>query len=191
MKQNIKSIVLFLLLMVASGCCMAQRVAVKTNLLYAATATPNLAVEFATGARHSLSIGGGWQPWEFSETKKLKHWLLQPEFRYWPCEAFNGQFFGVHAIGGQFNAAGLKLPFGIFPSLERNRYQGWAAGGGLSYGYQWLLSRHWNLELSVGLGYVYVDYKKYKCRKCGQPVEKSHRNYLGPTKVGVSLIYSL
>lgn len=191
MKHSSNLIVLFFLLVMASEACKAQQAVVKTNLLYGATATPNVAVEIATGARHSLSIAGGWQPWELSETKKLKHWLLQPEFRYWPCETFNGHFFGVHALGGQFNASGIKLPFGIFPSLEENRYQGWAAGGGLSYGYQWLLSRRWSVELSVGVGYLYVNYKKYKCWQCGQPIKKSHRNYLGPTKIGVSLIYSL
>lgn len=191
MKRYSNLIVLSFLFVMMTGVCKAQQVAVKTNLLYLATATPNLAVEFATGAKHTLSIGGGWQPWELSDSKKLKHWLVQPEFRYWPCETFNGHFFGIHALGGQFNAYGIRLPFGIFSSLEDNRYQGWAAGGGLTYGYQWILSRRWNLELSAGVGYVYIDYKKYKCWQCGRPIEKSHHNYFGPTKVNITLVYSL
>lgn len=191
MKYSSNLIVLLFLLVMASEACMAQRIAIKTNLLYGATATPNVAVEIPTGPKHSLSIAGGWQPWELSETKKLKHWLVQPEFRYWFCETFNGHFFGVHAIGGQFNASDIKLPFGILPTLTDYRYQGWAVGGGISYGYQWLLSRRWNVELSIGLGYIHAKYKKYKCLQCGNSIKDSHCNYLGPTKIGFSLIYSL
>lgn len=169
----------------------AQKVTLKTNLAYLATSTPNLAMEFATGGKHSLSLGGGWEPWQFSATKKLKHWLVQPEWRYWTCETFNGHFFGFHALGGQFNAGGIKLPFGLFSSLRDNRYQGWAVGGGLSYGYQWVVSPRWNVELSIGVGFLYVDYKKYGCLECGKPAEKSHLNYFGPTKAGISLVYCL
>ena len=170
MKQK-KLLIVSVLLVLAVFSSRAQKVAIKTNIPYLATSTPNLA-----------------QPWQFSDTKKLKHWLVQPELRYWTCETFNGHFFGIHALGGQFNAGGIKLPFGLFPSLRDNRYQGWAAGGGLSYGYQWVMSPRWNFELSVGVGYLYVDYKKYECRECGKPVEKSHYNYIGPTKAAISLI---
>ena len=130
-------------------------------------------------------------PWQYSDTKKLKHWLVQPEFRYWPCETFNGHFWGIHALGGQFNAGGISLPLGIFPALKESRYQGWAAGAGLSYGYHWMLNRKWSLEFSLGLGYLYIDYKKYKCVQCGKAQKESHRNYVGPTKAAINLIYVL
>lgn len=46
----------------------------------------------------------------------MKHWLVQPEARYWFCEAFNGHFLALHALAGQFNVADMDL--GIFPSLR-------------------------------------------------------------------------
>ena len=91
----------------------------------------------------------------------------------------------------QFNAGGVKLPFGIFPALGENRYQGWAVGAGLSYGYHWMLNRKWSLEFSLGVGYLYIDYKKYKCAQCGEAQKDAHRNYVGPTKAAINLIYVL
>lgn len=190
MKRERTLFLLFLLLALSAE-AFGQQAVLKTNLLYWTTGTPNLSVEVATGKKHSFSLAGGFQPWQYSDSKKLKHWLLQPEFRYWPCEAFNGHFGGIHALGGQFNAGGVKLPFGIFPALGENRYQGWAVGAGLSYGYHWMLNRKWSLEFSLGVGYLYIDYKKYKCAQCGEAQKDAHRNYVGPTKAAINLIYVL
>ena len=61
-----------------------------------------------------------------------------------------------HLMGGQFNASSVELPFGFFPELEDHRYEGWYAGGGVTAGYQWVMSKHWNFEASIGLGYDYI-----------------------------------
>lgn len=183
--------IIFIILCCLPTSIFAQQAVVKTNLLYWTTGTPNLSIELATGRKHSISVAGGFMPWQYSDTKKLKHWLVQPEFRYWPCETFNGHFWGVHALGGQFNAGGVNLPFGLFLQMKESRYQGWTAGAGLSYGYHWMLNRKWSLEFSLGLGYLYIDYKKYKCTQCGKAQKENHRNYVGPTKAAINLIYIL
>ena len=85
---------------------------------------------------------------------------------------------------------GVELPMNVFSQLEEHRYQGWAAGAGLTYGYHLLLSRYWSLEFSIGLGYLYIDYKKYQCLQCGEAMKQSHRNYLGPTKAAINLMYN-
>lgn len=54
------------------------------------------------------------------------------------------------------------MPFGILPKTQEGRhYEGWYVGGGLTYGYQWLLNKHLNFEGSIGLGYAYSPYKLY------------------------------
>ena len=73
--------------------------------------------------------------------------------------------------------------------LKDFRYKGQFYGGGISYGYQFVLGRHWNLGATIGIGYAYVRYKKYECEECGDMVEKSHKNYFGPTKAALNLIY--
>ena len=65
-----------------------------------------------------------------------------------------------------------------------------AAGGGISYGYHIMLNRHWNIEISVGVGYEYIDYKKYKCPDvCAELLEKGHYHYFGPSKASLSIVY--
>ena len=54
-----------------------------------------------------------------------------------------GHVIGIQALGGQFNAGGIDLPLGILPTLDDNRYQGWAVGAGLSYGYVGAWSSAW------------------------------------------------
>ena len=74
---------------------------------------------------------------------------------------------------------------------EASRYEGWYVGGGVTAGYQWPLSKHWNLETSIGIGYDYIQYDKFKCGNCGEKLKSSHDNYVGPTKAALSLIYML
>ena len=83
-------------------------------------------------------MSANYNPWSFSDNKKMKLWMLQPEARYWLCSGFSGHFFGAHLLGGEFNYGGM-LPFGITPSssgLGSKRYQGWMAGAGIGYGYK-------------------------------------------------------
>ena len=169
----------------------AQKVALKTNLLYDATTTPNLGAELAMGKKPTLQLFYGLNPWKFASdrTKQLRHWLLMPEYRYWTCQKFNGHFFGIHALGGQYNVGGIDLPNPVFKDLDEKRYEGWYAGGGLTYGYQWLLSRHWNLEASVGVGYIRFHYKEFPCTECGALIQENNKNYFGPTKLALSLMY--
>ncbi len=114
--------------------------------------TPNLGLEASIARKHTVQLFYGLNPWEPSGGKSLKHWVVQPEYRYWFCEAFNGWFLGVHLMGGEFNVGEVDLPFGLFDDLSTHRYEGWYAGGGVTAGYQWPLSRHWNLEASLGVG---------------------------------------
>ena len=169
----------------------AQKVALKTNLMYDATTTPNLGAELAMGKKSTLQLFYGLNPWKFASdrTKQLRHWLLMPEYRYWTCQKFNGHFFGIHALGGQYNVGGIDLPNPVFKDLDEKRYEGWYAGGGLTYGYQWLLSRHWNLEASVGVGYIRFHYKEFPCTECGALIQENNKNYFGPTKLALSLMY--
>lgn len=189
--KSICSFILLLLiaLTVSVGRADAQKVAVKTNLLYAATTSPNLAFEFRTGKKTTLDLGGGMSLWKFGEKTTFKHWAAQPEFRYWFCDAFNGHFLGLHAHGGQFNVGGVNIPIGNLSDLKDNRYQGYFYGGGLSYGYQWILGRHWNLEASIGGGYARIIYEKFPCANCGQKLDEGVYNYWGITRSTLSLIY--
>lgn len=173
---------------------MAQKVAVKTNLLYDATSTINLGTEFGLSPKWTLDVSANYNPWTYSNNKKWKHWLVQPEARYWFCNKMMGHFIGFHAIAGSYNIGNVNADFKFlgtdFSKLKDYRYEGWFVGAGVAYGYSWVLSKHWNLEAGLGVGYTYSKSDKFECASCGEKLEddKPH-HYVGPTKAALNLVY--
>lgn len=182
-----KKIQLLFLLLITSLTVSAQHAAVKHNVVGDAILSPNLGLEIGLGNRTSLDLYGAYNPFGNKE-KRFRHWLVQPELRYWLCERFNGTFWGVHAIAGQFSVAGANWPL-PFSTFEAHRYEGNFYGGGISIGHHWILSNRWSIEATLGVGYTYFDYDKYKCTTCSPKEESGNWNYIGPTKAGLSLIY--
>ena len=171
-----------------------QSFAVKTNLLYDATATANAGIELALAPRWTFDLSGNYNAWPI-DGQKWKHWMAQPELRYWFCDRYSRHFLGVHALGGRFNVGNIAALkdvrfLGIdFSNLADYRYQGWGAGAGIAYGYAFILGRHWNLELELGAGYVYLEYDKYRCEDCARHAGSGHNHYVGPTKAAINLVY--
>ena len=176
-----------IILLAFSATASAQKVAVKTNALYLATATPNVGFEFAMAPRWTFEFAGGYNPWTLcaEDNVKAKHFLVTPEFRYWFCEAFQGHFIGLNGNYTQFNIGGI--PF--IDELKDVRMQGWAAGAGVTYGYAWPISRRWNMEFTLGLGWWYTEYDRFESRTCGLFQESVSRYAFGPTDLGLSFIY--
>ena len=54
-----------------------------------------------------------------------------------------------------------------------------------------MLSNRFNIEASLGIGYVHARYDKYKCTTCGQKLGKGDADYIGPTRAAISIIYML
>lgn len=180
----------------------SQKIAIKNNIVYDALLTPNLSLEFSLGKKWTLDtqVGMNFFFYENKATaseykiKKWSHWLVQPEFRYWPCETFNGWFWGIHAHGGQMNVGGVNIPFVLqneHKEMKSHRYEGYFYGGGVSIGYHWILSSRFSVEASLGVGYARIKYDKFKCAVCGKKTGKGEADYLGPTRAAISIIYML
>ena len=192
--MNFRKILLILvaILAIAPGIS-AQKAGLKTNFLGDAVLSPNIGLEFGLKPKWTLDITGQFNFWDVNQ-HLWKHWLVQPEFRYWFCERFAGHFLGFHAIGGEYNFGNIKNSVKFlgsdFSNLTDKRYQGWAAGLGIGYGYAWILSEHWNLEAELGIGWIYTRYDAYPCAECGTKLESNRpHNYFGPTKLALSLVY--
>lgn len=185
---------IFLILLFFSAMCgmKAQEVAVKSNLLYDALANVNAGLEFGLAPRWSLDISADYNGWKVND-HKWKHWFLQPEARYWFCDRFAKSFLAFHAIGGQFNFGNLKNGINFLGTdlsqLTDYRYQGWAVGAGIGYGYDVILGKHWNLEFEIAIGYIFAKYDKYRCQECGRKIDDGNHNYFGPTKAAINLVY--
>lgn len=181
-----RSLVLIFLLVVLQLTGYGQNWAIKSNLLYDATTTLNLGVEGSLGKKMTFDLSANCNPWHFNDFR-IKHGLIQPEIRYWFCEKFMGHFIGLHGAYARYNVGGLFFN----DNMKHHRYQGHLFGGGFTYGYQWVLNDHWNLEAALGIGYARLNDKKYPCADCGTVIKNESRNYFGPTKIALSIVYIL
>lgn len=171
----------------------AQQVAVKTNLLYWAATTPNIGIDIAVGKHSTIGMTANYNPWTLGTDNKIQHWFLRPEYRYWVTEKYTRLYFGVHAIGGEFEVGGFKLPFignRILTGLPTHYYKGSFVGAGISIGYQFYVSPHWNIELSAGAGLARLS---YHAEPVNGPKAASYTNRKRilpiPTELGVSFVY--
>ncbi len=120
----------------------AQRVALKSNLIDWATLSPNLAMEVRLNQKFTLDISATTHPFSFTIADiKATHFRLQPELRYWFNRPMARHFVGVGLLGGLYNLR-----------VKEHFYEGDIWGAGITYGYAFVLSRHWNMEATLGVG---------------------------------------
>lgn len=210
--RNLRTLLLGLTLLTGAIVCQAQtefsmdsliksnkvrhHVELRTNLLYLATTTPNLSVDFGIAERWSLSLTAGYNPFKFPARNrddnkvvnpKFMHWLVEPELKYWFDEHLEGWYMGLHGLYSEYNVGGISF----ISALNENRYKGNLFGGGLSIGWHiWLGKKHrTGLDFSLGAGYLRLHYDKFKACNCSGVLGTYDRNYIGPTKAAVSLTY--
>lgn len=167
--------------------------ALKTNMLYDLLLAPNIEAELPLGrsARWSLmaEYTNPWWRWkkldysyEIQEIGlELRHWFSPGCAQGRPC--LSGHFWGAYG-------AALKY------DLENDQTgdQGELFSAGLTYGYSWPLSAHWNLELSASAGVAFGERRHYHAEfDSTHLIYKYTRNmfYVGPTKLKVSIVYLL
>ncbi len=192
--MNKKLVLSFVLALCCWGGASAQQIAVKSNLLYWMTGTINAGAEIAVSKHSTLGATFNYNPWTIGSDNKIQHWFVRPEYRYWVTEKYTRLFFGVHLIGGGFEVGGFKIPFignRFFKGLQTNYYKGSFFAGGVSMGYQFYISPHWNLEISAGAGLARIKHH-------AEPIDPTKRkksyvdavHYLPiPTEVGFSFVY--
>ena len=189
-----KSLALIALVLAGFSAGSAQTVGIKTNLLTDIAATPSLGVEVALADHWTAELDGQIIAWTIKD-HSWKHWLVSPEFKWWYCEKFNGSFFDIHLLGGQFNVGNIKNSINFLGQnislLSDYRFQGWYLGAGIGYGYAWTLADHWNLEAEIGIGYAYMKYDRYhlNCNCDDNALKNKQHNYFGLTKLALSLEY--
>lgn len=188
-----KAFTLLFFTALAATAVQAQRVVLKHNVLLDVVHSPNLSLSLGLNKKQTLDFQVGFNPFTYNaaDNAKFRHITVQPEWRYWTCERFNGWFVGVHAHAGRFNAGNVSMPFNLFHTVKDNRYEGWFAGAGVGLGYQLPLSRRFSLEAEIGAGYAYVDYDRFACGKCGSRQHEGNTDYWGVTRAGLSLVYVL
>lgn len=160
------------------------KIAVKTNLLFDVALVANLGLEVSPWAHWSLDIPVWYSPYNISSTRKIRLLAIQPEVRWWPKEAMNGHFVGLHT-----HVAGFNIALNDYARYQDPNHALW--GIGLSYGYAMSLggSEHWGMEFSLGAGFANYQYDAYRNWNNGPKFKSGSDYYWGITRVGVSLSY--
>ena len=163
---------------------------VKTNLLPWVLLDANLALEFEIGRHFSFSLpvyysAADW----FSVTDKFRVFGTQPELRWWLRDDFSGIFVGLHGTAGYYNIATHYWDYRIQDRDARTP----AYGGGVNLGWKFRLDRaradRWGLELSVGYGYLHLDYDRFANMQNGPYVNSAVEDYLGLDHASVAFTY--
>ena len=164
-------------------------IAAKTNLLYDAAIVPNVGVEVYLGK--NFSVAGNWMYSWWKSDWVSWYWRTYGgdlALRYWLGRAAKEKPLTGHHIG----LYGQILTYDI--EVGGRGYLGdrWSYGGGLEYGYSLPVRQRLNIDFTLGLGYLGGEFQEYL------PIDGHYvwqvtkmRNWIGPTKLEVSLIWQL
>lgn len=173
------------------GDSLRPSLAIKTNLLYDVLFTPNFEIEKDLGPRLSLMAETAfpWYTWHHN-LRSYEVFETGGELRWWmsrslitPQRRLTGTFLGCYGAGGYYDLEWAGTG---------HRGSFWSVG--LSFGYSQRIARHWNLEYAFGYGYVGGPYRSYEADEAYHLVKPSHNgriNYIGPTKIKVSLVWMI
>jgi hypothetical protein len=175
--------------------CRPFYMGIKNNLVYDALGVPNIGAEFYLGK--NFSIVGNWQYAWWSKDSKHRYWRAYGgdlALRKWFGKAANRKPLTGHHLGiyGQVLTydieKGGKGYMGGEPGgniFDRCNY-----GGGIEYGYSLPIARRLNIDFTLGVGYFGGKYYEYvPLDDCYVWQCTKKRNWIGPTKLEVSLVW--
>lgn len=192
----------------------AQTLALRTNLLYDATLSPNLGVEVRLDSTWTAGINAGLNAWDIDKqkNKKWRHVLVSPNVRKYfglkrdslciygtrsdgtygvlrdSVVTRRANYFETNLIYSHYNVGNASIPFGIYSAIKDRRLQGDLLALGAKYGYSWILARDWCIEAEAGVAVGYAWFKEYDCDHCGTYYGKGDRIFLLP-QLGINVVY--
>ena len=169
----------------------AQSFAVRNNLLYDVSLTPNLGIDVKVDTLWTIGAVVGFNAWDINKTtnEKWRHVLIEPNVRRWLNDsAFHKSYIEADVIYSHFNVGNTTIPFSLYDAVKDHRLQGDLLALGGKYGYSWILARHWRIEAEAGLAVGYAWFKEYECPTCGRQLGEGDRVFLLP-QLGINVVY--
>ncbi len=175
--------------------CKPFFMAIKTNMLYDVAAVPNIGAEFYLGG--NFSIAANYMHAWWSKDANQFYW------RYYGADASIRWWFGkptrIKPLQGHHIGVNYQILTYDFQLGNKGIMAG-APGGNLAdranhivaleYGYSLPIGRRLNLDFGIGFGYHWGLFEEY------MPIDGHHvwqatkrRQYFGPTKLEVSLVW--
>lgn len=161
--------------------------AIKTNMLYDVLLVPNIGVEFYLG--HNFSAVANWHCAWIGLESKGKIW------RNYGGDIALRRWFGKQAkqsplSGHHVGLYAQALTYDIHLNKIGSFAEDWNWSVGVEYGYSLPIARKLNLDFTLGLGYHWGEYHKYKLVDEHKVWTATNRRYyVGPTKCEVSLVW--
>ena len=92
------------------------RVALRTNLLYDATLSPNLGVDVRVDSTWTVGLLAGINAWDIDKetNKKWRHMLFSFRARKYRDSLFHKGYFEGDLIYSHYNVGNTKIPFGLY-----------------------------------------------------------------------------
>lgn len=183
--------VVTLLACMSVGRVNAQTFALRNNLLYDATLTPNLGFDLRMNPKWTAGAVVGINAWDINkdQNKKWRHLLIAPNVRRWLNDTlFHKRYIEADLIYSHYNVGNTKIPFGLYKAVQDHRLQGDLLALGGKYGYSWIMARHWRIEAEAGIAIGYAWFKEYECATCGQQLGNGDRIFLLP-QLGINVVY--
>lgn len=184
------ALLLVMLFFVGGGVYAQENFAVRNNLIYDISGTPNLGVDVRVSQHWTLGLTAGYRPWPLDDktTRKWRHLLVAPELRYWNDSTFHRSYWGMNLIYSHYNVGNVTFPFSLYQTVRDHRVQGDLAAIGAFYGRSWRLNRYFRLEGELGLGVGYTWAKRYDCAHCGEYQGRENKPFLIP-KLTLNVVY--
>ena len=168
-----------------------RRIALRTNLLYDATLSPNIGVDVRVDSTWTVGLLAGINAWDIDKekNKKWRHMLFSLRARKFLNDSvFHKGYIEADVIYSHFNVGNVKFPFGLYKSVRDRRLQGDLVALGGKYGYSWILARNWRIEAEAGVAVGYAWFKEYDCPHCGTFLGNGDRIFLLP-QLGINVVY--
>lgn len=160
----------------------------KTNALYDLALIPNIGAEVHLG--YNFTVAANWQySWWKNDNWKW-YWRTYGgdlSVRYWFGEAARLKPLTGHHIGIYGQILTYDFLMGQRKGVMAND---WSTGYGLEYGYSMPIAERFNLDFTLGVGVntgLYYEYLPIDDCYVWQATKR--RNYIGPTKLEVSLVW--
>ncbi len=164
-------------------------VALRTNGLYDIAAVPNAGIDAYVTDNISIGLNGMFAWW--NNDKANKCWRIYGgdiHADYWfdSTTLWKGHHVGAFAEIFSFDMCWNDKGRQSINSI---------IGGGLSYGYAMPIASQLCLDFNVGIGYLGGDYYVYvpseRHPSVYYSIDKKHRNWFGPAKAEISLIWKI
>lgn len=167
----------FIIILCSTVCASAQRISLKTNMIDWTTMAPNLEVELTFTNLVSFELGVAYAPFKL-DNLSTKRVSVTPEVKFWL-----GMPSIAHAIG-----VGSTVTYGDFLMNDKH-FEGLSICFGPTYTYAFILSEHWNFELTGGIGCYYFKGYYYDPDVPKTAVPNSELWSAGLYKLGATFVY--